>query len=588
MPRRLRKPAQTRRAAVVVALQGLFDGDDDGPKWVQVTREGNFPGYLGGLKPFAFTRADLDAMVANIRNHPAYATNDQGQPVGRVIPWDFNHASEADPTSGDLPVMGAPSQGWTLDLEVRNGADGKAELWALTQFLEPARTYVKTGQYQWASVAVAFNATHPETAENIGALVTSIALTNTPFVEGMEKLVANRQGGAGGDEQVQARRTWFEAARDAGEAISMMRELFALPETAGVEEIMAHVGIVRSWLESGAAPLGTDPEHIIGSMRIILNLPALTPQLAVLDEAGQSIQALLQEQAAAAGVPATPSPEGNGMVPEPSAVAASRQMEEEAMDELIKVLASLLGVRENEESIKSAVRELAELRDGLTNTLGLSRDGATVILAAAKEGVDAKAKLLSLFEALGVQDPDAALQKVASTMEQAAKLTEVMPELEGLRADKEKADEASAEADVDAAIAARRLDKGLKPALLLQRKNDPEGFAKSFPKIEAPTSKQHLLSPVATRGNTPQRVTVSRDGATVQLGGPEGGSPNAPAGGDVIDLNDYEGANPTARAKAYLKAHVTNWDKLSNEEQFLQAVALKRKPNVINGGAATA
>lgn len=576
MPRHLQ-----RKAHVLVSLAGLLDGDDDGPKWVQVTREGDFPGYLGGLKPFAFKRADLEQMVANIKSHPAYAVDANGVATGRVIPWDFNHASEANPTTGDLPITGAPSQGWTMDMEVRNGADGKAELWALTQFLEPARTYVKAGQYLWASVSVAFNAINAETAQNMGALVTSIALTNQPVVEGMAQLVASKSGRPGATpsnmDEVMLRRTWFEAARNPADAISMMREMFALPETAGAAEVMAQVAVIQGWVESGTAPLGTNPEEMISNMRIILNLPALTPQASVLDEASKSIQALLAEQAAAAGMPASPTPDASAGVPEPEEAisAAQRRKENDIMEEFIKVLAAALGVSESDKAVERAVDELAQLRDQLVVALGLSRDGTKVILGAAKEGVDAKARLMALFEALEVQDPEAALAKVASTMEAAKKLTEVMPELEGLQADKKKAEEAAIESDVDNAIAASKLPATVRPALLLQRQNDPEGFAKAYPPNAQPTGsagKQHLLARVATSGSTPLAPS---------------GKPDAPGGGEgVVNLAQYPGRNPTACAKMHLAGTVANWDKLSNEEQFKRAVAFKQQSHVIHDPAA--
>ena len=514
-------------------------------------------------------------MVANVKAHPSFSVDAAGVGNGDVIPWDFNHASEANPTSGDLPITGAPAQGWTMDMEVRASADGAAELWALTQFREPALGYVKTGGYQWASVSVAFNAINAESAQNVGALVTSIALTNTPVVEGMERLVASKQGAIA----TQLGR-WFETAHDPASAINSMRDMFALPETAGAAEVMGQVAIVQGWLESGTAPLGTNPEELIGNMRQILNLPALTPQALVISEATNSIQALLQEQATAAGVPAAPG--DDGMVPEPvdEMIAAAQRRKEEAMDDLIKILAADLGVRENEGSIRTEVTALAQLRDQLTLAMGC-RDGVAVILAAAKEGVDAKAKLLGLLGALGVDDADAALAKVLTNIESASKLLEVMPELAGLKADKVESDKVSIEADVDQAIAASKLDAGLKPALLLQRTSDPEGFAKSFPKVVAPAAgKQHLLHAVATQGATPLRVAASQDGSTVQL------ADQLAAGADIVNLSMYQGRNKTARAKAHLASTVQNWKDLTNEDQFLRAVALCKLPNVIDQAVA--
>lgn len=585
--RHLHKQAQ-HKVRIAVSLAGVFDGEDSGPKWVMVTREGNFPGYLGGLKPFVFTRADLDQMVANVKAHPSFAVGGDGVATGNVIPWDFNHASEANPASGDLPVIGAPAQGWTLDMEVRLSEDGKAELWALTQFIEPALGYVKTGGYQWASVSVAFNAVDVQTAQNIGALVTSIALTNTPVVEGMEKLVASKNGIPGGQPvsgQVELRRNFFDAARDPAEAINMMRDMFGLPETAGAAEVMGQVAIVQGWIESGTAPLGTNPEELIGNMRIILNLPALTPQIGVLAEATSSIQALLEEQATAVGVPATGPPDGTGMVPEPVEEmidAAHRRRNKDIMENLIKILAASLGVSESEGAVTRAVTELSELRDSLTLALGLSRDGSKIILAAAKEGVDAKAKLLGLLGALGVEDADAALAKVLANIESAGKLLEVMPELEGLQADAKKVDETAVATDVDSAIAAGQAPAAMRGALLLQRRTEPKEFAEAFPKVTAATqNKDHLLRSVATKGGTPLRIAASQDGSRVDLA-----SADQLGGVETINLANYPGRNLTARAKAYLAGTHTGWDKLTNEQQFLRAVALKAQPNVIDQATA--
>ncbi len=573
-----------RKAQIAVSLVGVFDGEDSGPKWVMVTREGNFPGYLGGLKPFVFTRADLDQMVANVKSHPSYAVGADGVATGSVIPWDFNHASEANPVTGDLPVIGAPAQGWTLDMEVRLSADGKAELWALTQFLEPALGYVKTGGYQWASVSVAFNAINAETAQNVGALVTSIALTNTPVVEGMEKLVASKTGTTLVPGTIELRRNFFDAARDPAEAINMMRDMFGLPETAGAAEVMGQVAIVQGWIESGTAPLGTNPEELIGNMRIILNLPALTPQIGVIAEATSSIQALLEEQATAVGVPAAGPPGGAGMVPEPveeMIAAAQRRRDNETMENLIKDLAAALGVSESEGAVTRAVTELAELRDSLTLAMGLSRDGSKIILGAAKEGVDAKARLLALFAALDVADPEAALAKVAATMESAKQLAEVMPELTELKADAKKVEEEAVSTDVDSAIAAGQAPAAMRGALLLQRRTEPKEFAEAFPKVTAATpNKGYLLRSVATAGGTPLRVAASHDGSQVNLA-----AADQLGGAETINLANYPGRNVTARAKAYLAGTHTGWAALTNEQQFLAAVALKAQSNVIDQAA---
>ena len=161
--------------------------------WVEVTCEGDYKGYPGG--GFKFDTTVFGQIVRNFRAHPAYKIGADGYGSADVVPWDFNHASEMPPTDGSVPGMGAPAQGWAQDLDVRLGPSG-AQLWAKTRWLEPARTYVKNGQYKWASVTVIFDARDPHTGANMGCLLTSIALTNTPFVEGMSELVAAQRGGA--------------------------------------------------------------------------------------------------------------------------------------------------------------------------------------------------------------------------------------------------------------------------------------------------------------------------------------------------------------------------------------------------------
>lgn len=191
----------TLSAAKAVRSRGyalkLEDGGDGiAAKWVQVALEGEFLGYGGTDHPgFTFDRAIFEQVVANIHAHPSFHLGADGFGDEGVIPWDFSHASEADPTRGGLPLTGAPAQGWSSDAQIRNGSDG-AELWMLTKFLEPARTFVLGGQYKWASVALSFESVDPISGEPTGALVTSIALTNTPFIEGMAQLAATTSGAA--------------------------------------------------------------------------------------------------------------------------------------------------------------------------------------------------------------------------------------------------------------------------------------------------------------------------------------------------------------------------------------------------------
>lgn len=155
--------------------------------WVEVTEAGDYRGYPGG--GFKFDQSTFQKIVANFRRHPSYRAVG-GEGVADVVAWDFNHASEFAPSEGSIPAHGTPAQGWIQELAIRAGAAGKAQLWAKTRWLEPARTYVLQGAYKWASVVVDFAATDPITGKPVGATLVSVALTNNPFVEGMVPLVA--------------------------------------------------------------------------------------------------------------------------------------------------------------------------------------------------------------------------------------------------------------------------------------------------------------------------------------------------------------------------------------------------------------
>jgi hypothetical protein len=149
--------------------------------WVQVTQEIDAKGYGGG--PFKFDRTTFEQLQKNLRLHPAFKLGADGFGSADVVPWDVGHATENNPGN-------APAQGWVQDLDIREGADGKAQLWAKTRWLENMRQAINGGQYKWASVVVLFDARDPVTNEDVGALLTSVAVTNTPFVEGMAPLVA--------------------------------------------------------------------------------------------------------------------------------------------------------------------------------------------------------------------------------------------------------------------------------------------------------------------------------------------------------------------------------------------------------------
>jgi hypothetical protein len=158
-------------------LNALTDaGTDEEPKpvWVQLARQGSFAGHPQG-KPFRLDLRTFNTMIANFR------ANKDGE-----LPIDFEHASEQDPTEGSIPSGGAPAQGWIVDLAIRD--DGN--LYALVQWGALARQYIREGKYKFISPAFHLQSKNRETGEPTGPYLSSAALTNQPFLDGMQPLAA--------------------------------------------------------------------------------------------------------------------------------------------------------------------------------------------------------------------------------------------------------------------------------------------------------------------------------------------------------------------------------------------------------------
>ena len=170
-------------------VQLASDLQGDGPRWVQICREGRYKGHHSS-PVVELSREMFLKVVENFRADPAYKPGPDGKGQEGVVAFDYEHASEAPATSGSIPQGGAPAAGWVLDLDIRQGPDGKAELWALAEFGAKALEQIRAKEYRWTSVAIWPKAVHPETGEQIGPRLTSVALTNQPFVRGMAPIAA--------------------------------------------------------------------------------------------------------------------------------------------------------------------------------------------------------------------------------------------------------------------------------------------------------------------------------------------------------------------------------------------------------------
>lgn len=141
--------------------------------WNQIARFGEFRGHPQGA--FRFGPGEFSEIIANFR-----ATTNQRVPV------DYEHTSETLPQG--TATDGVPAVAWIVDLDDR----GEAGLWAAFEWVDSrAVEHVRAKRYLYVSPAVRFNARDKQSGQRIGARLTSVALTNHPFLDGLAPLTAS-------------------------------------------------------------------------------------------------------------------------------------------------------------------------------------------------------------------------------------------------------------------------------------------------------------------------------------------------------------------------------------------------------------
>ena len=157
----------------IVCADGALAAAVGTKTWNQVARYGDFAGHPQG--PFRFDAKTFAEIVTNFN-----AT------ANRRVPVDYEHTSEVHPEN--VAQEGIPAKAWVVDLDDR----GDAGLWGLFEWVDAkAVSYVRAGQYRYLSPAVVFGARSKETGKPIGARLTSVALTNHPFLDGMAPVTAS-------------------------------------------------------------------------------------------------------------------------------------------------------------------------------------------------------------------------------------------------------------------------------------------------------------------------------------------------------------------------------------------------------------
>lgn len=401
--------------------------------WIQVAREGNYKGHASG--EFTLDAGVFAQIVNNFRRHPSYHLGPNGYGDAFVIPFDWRHISEKAPeTGGAAAIVTQAAQGWSLDLESRLGSDGKLGLWALAVMLDPAKTLIRDKKILWTSVAIWPNSPDPVTGANVGWYLSSIALTNDPFIQGMVPIAADA-GRAGAPITAAYYIDPYDKPGKPSDVLEKLRRVFGLAEMSSLADVLREIATLRAAaLGQVAAPPGVDVDELVAALRCLFNLPTLSTAEQVFDESDKLVACLAQEQDAAK--PKTP-------------VAAKRdnRTENRSMNELILFFCRLLGLvgTPTEEVV------LAELKKR-----HITGDNVRYLLDSAggdqSDGEMAMTKVKALLAAAGVEDVDGATQALVQKCAEVSHLMEVVPELasmmEGMGSDEDE----SAASDVRQAM----------------------------------------------------------------------------------------------------------------------------------------
>lgn len=136
--------------------------------WAHICSCGTWDGHPSGRTEF--TREVFDSLIANS--------------LDRETPIDFDYEHD---TCNPYVTGPRPSAGFVKQLERRGD-----ELWALVAWTQEAADYIRSGAYRSCSVVIDFEARDRVSNEEIGPELISVALTNNPFVDGLQTLQLKR------------------------------------------------------------------------------------------------------------------------------------------------------------------------------------------------------------------------------------------------------------------------------------------------------------------------------------------------------------------------------------------------------------
>lgn len=536
-------------------------------KWIHVATEGTFAGHGDG--EFTLDLGVFKAFVDRFHADPRFKAGEDGIGAEPVVPFDYEHSSEMDPTSGSIPQAGAVAPAWALDLKAEKDANGKAQLYAFVKFGDTVREQIQKDEYRFVSIAFALESVDRVTGGPAGPVITSIAFTNHPFLQELTPLAAARQRGA-------KRLGYYygDVASSPEQAFEYTRCILQLPAATTIPEVIAELTKVSAWADNAAtAPAGVDIQEIMEQLRKAWSIPVTATAADLVAQATKAAANITNPAA-------------------PTAATNKPQTEKLDMSEKLKALLT------------------KRLSKGLQNGLTIRLDDEAAVADAITEALDsgdlAKDSLKQVLTALGVGDAASALAAIPELQAARASLADALSQLDQALTLQAQVDESAQSQDVAAAMSAKGVnDEGLRIALTAHRGSllsteldkakaaagvdskgqpkrvSPQALAearkegrKAFLAAHgvAPENQQRLLSSLVAGPNGLQLVPPKQEQSH---GGRQLGMSGGAGGGKVISLAGVRGPNPFARLCAWVQANeptvaAAGWDAICNRARQLK------------------
>jgi phage I-like protein len=179
--------------------------------------------WVKGGQKFAVTRQTMSDIVANFRRRKA----------DTVI--DYEHASEFPEAAQGQPI---PAAGWLKEIDDGPGADGV--LYGLAEFTPRAQELVRNREIKYVSPVIDWGARDKVTGEAQGATLTSLALTNRPFLEALPALALSERRSQ--KPEVRSQNAGWQLDHDAAESGAAGFSLRIRKEKRTVKVILADRG----------------------------------------------------------------------------------------------------------------------------------------------------------------------------------------------------------------------------------------------------------------------------------------------------------------------------------------------------------